>query len=550
MDINLFRNNQVIPSFEVHSPSKLENLSKSVQNNEFKRIVETFKELNSNNENEIPSPEQEIQSNHKSPKIKTSFNNKSIGLEYDKEPKSPPIVCLLSPIDKPADPDHTLTAEFGKSFRNLNFEEDFTLQTNQQNLTHHNVNSNLEKNIIEGSSSTSEKEVESLNLDFEIERDDKPLENLSRSANYGKLNQIQRTFYFIFQYFETKFRRHRIILINVVLIYNLVLEPLDLALKKHAFNGLTVTIEILIVFIFTMNFIVNLQDYLSIKKKKNSSHPTSKLKRRKSSIKPKEDDFRKMERKYNNVTLSTIILDFLYIIPFSLIFHAAGLAERKTNFFLILLQLIRLLCVNRLLWIFNLNVFKKRFALGTIVTILCVYLIMNHIFACLFMVMANLNSNFNDTWLAKIPAPQFDYPNNVREVLDADEWTIYLHASYWSYVTTSHIGKHIKDISKFNMKIGVGDVVGITSGERFYSSFVIFVSTILYAFLFGSLASIVEDLRPAFQKFFEKNYRYVLEYAKTSKLENFVERIHVIFLLFFLCLIFIIEILQLYLAKG
>jgi len=66
------------------------------------------------------------------------------------------------------------------------------------------------------------------------------------------------------------------------------------------------------------------------------------------------------------------------------------------------------------------------------------------------MLMANLNSNFNDTWLAKIPAPQFNYPNNIREALDASEGTIYLHASYWSYVTTSHIGtilecKNIKD---------------------------------------------------------------------------------------------------------
>jgi len=126
--------------------------------------------------------------------------------------------------------------------------------------------------------------------------------------------------------------------------------------------------------------------------------------------------------------------------------------------------------------------------------------------------MANTKDDFNDTWLAKIPAPQFNYPNNVREVLDADQGTIYLHALYWSYVTSSHIG--------------VGDVVGINSGEKYYSSFVIYVSVIMYAFLFGSLASIVEDFTPEFQRVFEKNYRYVLEYAKTSKLENFVERIH------------------------
>ena len=63
---------------------------------------------------------------------------------------------------------------------------------------------------------------------------------------------------------------------------------------------------------------------------------------------------------------------------------------------------------------------------------------------------------------------------------------IYLHSLYWSYVTTSHVG--------------VGDVVAVNSKEKAFAAAIIFLSTFLYAFLFGNLASIVDDLTPKFQK--------------------------------------------------
>lgn len=53
------------------------------------------------------------------------------------------------------------------------------------------------------------------------------------------------------------------------------------------------------------------------------------------------------------------------------------------------------------------------------------------------------------------------------------------------------------------------------------------ISSFIYAFLFGNLASLVDDLTPKFQKEFEINYRSVLEYAKSSKLDHFLDKIHV-----------------------
>ena len=75
----------------------------------------------------------------------------------------------------------------------------------------------------------------------------------------------------------------------------------------------------------------------------------------------------------------------------------------------------------------------------------------------------------------------------------------------------------------------MGDVVGINYAERFYSSFVIFVSTFGYAFLFGNLALMVEGLTPKFKKLFANNYKQVVEYARNAKLDSFLPKIHVNF---------------------
>ena len=52
----------------------------------------------------------------------------------------------------------------------------------------------------------------------------------------------------------------------------------------------------------------------------------------------------------------------------------------------------------------------------------------------------------------------------------------------------------------------------------------------VYAYIFGNLASLVDDLTPKFQQEFEANYKKALAYVKSSKLESFVNKVHVTFL--------------------
>ena len=69
----------------------------------------------------------------------------------------------------------------------------------------------------------------------------------------------------------------------------------------------------------------------------------------------------------------------------------------------------------------------------------------------------------------------------------------------------------------------------MNSDEKIYATIIIIATTFLYTFLFGNLASMVDDLTPKFQREFESHYWKVLEYAKLAKLESFVSKIHVIF---------------------
>jgi len=241
------------------------------------------------------------------------------------------------------------------------------------------------------------------------------------------------------EYIEVQFRKTRAVLLNICLLYNVFWSPYNLAFKNVVHSGGILVMEIITIIILFMHFLVDLKDYRKEKKKMLQILAEKSIP---SAVFLEEEDKRKAS-KANSVTLKTVIWDFLYLIPFSLILELADVKARFSNIFLILLQFLRLFSIDRITWIFNLEVFKRRYALGNILMIIYAYIIINHFCACILIMIGNTVEDFNKTWLAKLPAPQFDYPRNLRTSLDLTNWTIYLGASYWAYVTTSHVGKVI-----------------------------------------------------------------------------------------------------------
>lgn len=252
-----------------------------------------------------------------------------------------------------------------------------------------------------------------------------------------------------FEQCESLFRKARPFLMTLVIAFEWTFAPTNLALDFNDFSGGIMAVEIIMVFILFGNFLVELKDYRIQKRKRGRIVPlltVSPLLRKDTALSTKgddeEDDKHEGPGKYRPWRdLAFLSLNFLYILPFQMIFKRADVSHRMTNFFLILLQLIRLWSVNTLYWPFKLEFFKRRYALANIIMSLYVYVLANHIFACFFILIGKSKANFNYTWFAKLPAPDFSYPNNYRTTFDVDHFTIYTSALYWSYVTTSHIGK-------------------------------------------------------------------------------------------------------------
>lgn len=99
------------------------------------------------------------------------------------------------------------------------------------------------------------------------------------------------------------------------------------------------------------------------------------------------------------------------------------------------------------------------------------------------MIIGNMKTGSEKTWLYKMPAPHTEWnqpgftPSN-----NLSGGSIYLSATYWSYMTTTHIG--------------VGDISAINLLEKLYTIILAFTSTFIFAFLFGNLVSLVDDIVP------------------------------------------------------
>lgn len=240
---------------------------------------------------------------------------------------------------------------------------------------------------------------------------------------------------------EDRFRKLRISILNTIVLFEWLYRPLNLSLDVTNFKGPMIILEVVFILIFILNFLIDWKDYKIQRKIRQIFPSEGALGQEAVNITNKDDEDSRVEVKHPALSPVILCIDLLYIIPFQMIITLSGVSSRATNIFLIIIQFTRLLGSGRLRKIFQINFFKRRYALGNILFVLIAFTILNHFSACIFIVLAKARPDFNSTWLAKIPAPQFDFPLNSRVTLDADSFTIYLHALYWAYVTTSHVGK-------------------------------------------------------------------------------------------------------------
>ena len=144
------------------------------------------------------------------------------------------------------------------------------------------------------------------------------------------------------------------------------------------------------------------------------------------------------------------------------------------------------LCV---VWpVMNMFAYMRKKAMNTvrIFEVIFLYYLMCHIAACLFIHVGTYPEELDirDTWLRRLPVPQ---PGGIREtgnINDLSQSTIYIHALLFAVNSVSHIA--------------LGDIASCTLLERGYNIIMLVCMTFIYAYLLGSVVSMVAEFIPAY----------------------------------------------------
>ncbi|KAL4436168.1 hypothetical protein ABPG74_018152 [Tetrahymena malaccensis] len=301
--------------------------------------------------------------------------------------------------------------------------------------------------------------------------------------------------------------------------YYTILIPLYLAYSDISFrNPILITIEALILFIELRNLnksriILNsINQELDLLKLADDCI----LQKGFNQYDKEEDRMKRQNHLQDRAIYRKFLIGYQIVqaIPFSLLFDLCQLQDRRTDYFLIIIQMLRCISFTRMFNILS-PIRKKNIYLTKVIEIILTYIFMNHVFCCILIVLGNMEPNFNNSWLVKLPAPQPDYPNNYRATLDISNASIYIHATYWSYVTCSHVG--------------VGDVTGVNVRERAYSIIIMFFTTFLHLYVFGNIATIAKDATFILKKNLDEKYQQVMFTVKNIDLHRFQIQIEAYF---------------------
>jgi len=354
---------------------------------------------------------------------------------------------------------------------------------------------------------TSEEDDPENKFSFLVKLDERLDRICAYCARMGKVN--------CYNTFSKGYKLIRGPILNIITLYNFLFLSIYLGFQKAEFKGIYLAMEIITIILFLVDAFTRLFDQCINQEKVKILVATY-------SFKEEVPKSRKI--------LLTFFLDFFVTIPFALFFEIAGNKRRYYNLILILLQWSRLFCIPTLFWLFTTEFLKKRSALNNVLTTIYAYLLFNHLNSMIFMIVGYANGTVENNWISHLPAPLFGWPETKSPGVPPD-WEIYVSASYWSYVLTSHVG--------------VGDIPAVTPEEKVWANVVLFINTFIFAFIFGNLASLVDEVIPAYQRTYDATYRYVLNILKKNGFNHFEEKI-LVFVNINLCNS--IEILRLYLG--
>ncbi|KAL4465802.1 hypothetical protein ABPG73_014251 [Tetrahymena malaccensis] len=380
---------------------------------------------------------------------------------------------------------------------NLNFNSDLknlsTLNESQQlldkNVSYSQLSISLEETIIQSKIEETKDDQSTTQKQIKLNKETRKLSSLFHSAC------------FLFSNIDY--------LISLDQIYFILIIPLNLAFKAVSFtNPALISIEILVLVNEFRYFLKLINFYRDVKVTASQLKAINQDQIQKKS----SNDFK--EQKYSLKILSKksdkaclmVILQVFILIPFSVIFDLIQMEEINSRFELIFLKLIRVVPFFRIFNILS-KLKKKNIYLYKVIETLILYILLCHFLGCIFILLGKIESDFNSSWMIKVPAPQPDFPNNIRMQLNISGKSLYLHAIYWAYVTTSHVG--------------VGDVTGVNLREKIFSILIMYISTFTHIIFFGNLASMAKEAAFMLKIKLEQKYEKIFQTISLFNLTSF-----------------------------
>ncbi|KAL4436165.1 hypothetical protein ABPG74_018149 [Tetrahymena malaccensis] len=354
------------------------------------------------------------------------------------------------------------------------------INSNYQDLSTFNESFNEIKEL--------DKNVSYQQLSFDLEepihsnKSDKLKEDLTqKSQKVTKIEKLGKKFRFLFVNTCLAFTKIEY-LVSFNQYYFTISIPLFLAFQEISFsNPILIATEILVIFNELRYLIKLIQQYKNTKANiQQLTEGNYKLDFQQASadvFQEKIYSLKILQKRQDKVCLMMLV-EILLIIPFCMIFDLLQIDGIRTRYELIIVQLIRVFPFCRIFNILS-KLKKKNIYLCRVIETLIMYVLLCHVLGCIFILLGKIEQDFNASWLIKVPAPQPNFPNNIRIELSISNRSLYLHAIYWAYVTTSHVG--------------VGDVTGVNLREKIYSIFVMYFSTFTHIIFFGNLASMARE---------------------------------------------------------
>ena len=205
-----------------------------------------------------------------------------------------------------------------------------------------------------------------------------------------------------------------------------------------------------------------------------------------------------LKLKPTGITILKFTIEFFYVFPIHLVTFGNSI-----NLWAKLFASIRVFYVVPLLK--GVSLLKQKSSLlGNIVHMLLLYILFAHVSACFLIFMAFNEKDFNETFLRRIPAPEYSFVNVPREEFDVGFTTIYIHALYWVYSTISITG--------------ATDITVINAQEKLFAIAEMIFGGLLYIYIFGNVISIAEDLTPKVKTLLGKNKKIVMNWREQGNL--------------------------------